>query len=376
MTEYSLETGDSLVIVSSGESEKLIETYELQSYDYTTGQSIDLTEEAITNAIVDVTSETKPIIYFINNHSAFPIEAFTTIMTELQNDANEVNTVDLLTTGKVPEDCSCLVITTLKEDITEIERDYIIDYINKGGKILALCGETTGTVTLTNFNQILDLYGISLEEGTIFEGETENMLSGYPDIIVEEFENGSLLKDGDNLKVALVDATPITLTEDEGKLEELNVEYERLITTSDSAFVRKNLNITSTTRTSQDSEEGTYIAGVLATKTLTTAEDSEESGLTSKLIVYSNSMFTTDMAIPLGQYQYPFVSFYNNIDIVPNAVLYLNEREDIITIRKNYDTVTFTATQSQENIVKAIIFITPIVIMVMGIVVWLIRRRI
>ena len=69
------------------------------------------------------------------------------------------------------------------------------------------------------------------------------------------------------------------------------------------------------------------------------------------------------------------LKLYNNYDVVLNSIAYLNEREDIITIRKDYDTVAYTATELQNNIVMAIIFIIPLVIIIIGIIVWQVRRR-
>ena len=64
MTEYSLEADDSLIIVSSGDNEKQVSQYDMYTYDYSTYETIDTTEEAITNAILDVTTEEKPKIFF------------------------------------------------------------------------------------------------------------------------------------------------------------------------------------------------------------------------------------------------------------------------------------------------------------------------
>ena len=71
MQEYLLETTDSLILVQSGELKQEITQSDLYTIDYTTYQSIDTTEEAITNAIVNVTTEKKPKLYFMTNHIAY-----------------------------------------------------------------------------------------------------------------------------------------------------------------------------------------------------------------------------------------------------------------------------------------------------------------
>ena len=58
-----------------------------------------------------------------------------------------------------------------------------------------------------------------------------------------------------------------------------------------------------------------------------------------------------------------------------NSVAYSEEKEDQIRIRKNYESVTYTPTEFQNNVVLAIIFIIPLVIVIAGIIIWQVRRR-
>ncbi len=373
MQKYSIESTDTLILISSEDKEKTISEYDLYTFDYSTYEEIDVTEETITNAIIDITTANKPVIYFMNNHVMYNMNYFESVLTSLENEANEIKEIDLLTTGVVPENCDTLIITSLKEDITAGERDKIIEYINRGGELLLMCGANIEDIQLPNFQVVLEQYGITLGNGTvsgkgvIFEGSSSNMLSGYPDIIVEEVPSNSITKNINmSMSVCFIDATPIIINND--KLEELGVEYETLITTSDKAFIRTDLTQKSATRTSEDSEYGEYVIGILATKKI-------DDNTSSKIVIYSNELFATKKPIQLMGYTYEIVDLYNNKDIVLNSVAYLNEREDIITIRKNYDSVSYTVTKLQNNIIMAIIFIIPVVVIGIGIIVWQVRRR-
>ena len=80
-----------------------------------------------------------------------------------------------------------------------------------------------------------------------------------------------------------------------------------------------------------------------------------------------------------------FMSTYSNfqkLSRVSNLILGeyerisdLPEKEDQIRIRKNYESVTYTPTEFQNNVVLAIIFIIPLVIVIAGIIIWQVRRR-
>ena len=94
------------------------------------------------------------------------------------------------------------------------------------------------------------------------------------------------------------------------------------------------------------------------------------------LIIYANGIFATEVEIPINENYalYP-IERNNNKDLALNSVAYLTEREDTITIRKSTSTVTISPTETEDTIVKIIIFAVPIAIIILGIVVWQVRRR-
>ena len=367
MNEYSLQTTDSLVLITCGDREKEVTENDMYTFDYSTYQSIDTTEEAITNAILDVTTEEKPKVYFMSNHLAYDVNYFSSIMKTMEDEANEVETIDLFANGGIPEDCDCLVISTLKEDITEQERDNLTNYINNGGKLLLMCGPNITGTNLSNFQAVLDLYGVSISNGVIFEGESSNMIAGYPDFIIETTQSTSLTQNLNmSMNICLLDAGEITFNED--KLEDLGVEYEVLAKTSEKSFVRTDVTQNTASRTDKDGEEKSSTVAAIATKKI---DDSK----TSKLVIFSNELFAMDMPVQISGYQMYTVSLYNNSDMILNSVSFLNEREDTITIRKTSEQVNYTVSELQNNIIMAIIFTIPVLIIILGIVVWLRRRK-
>ena len=70
------------------------------------------------------------------------------------------------------------------------------------------------------------------------------------------------------------------------------------------------------------------------------------------------------------------ISIRQNKDIILNTIAYLSDREDAIRIRKDTGLVTFDAITEQENrAVLWIIFAIPVIIIVAGIVVAIVRKR-
>ena len=373
MTKYDLDSTDSLIVIKTGDKEKTLSMSDLYTYDYTTYQQIDTTEEAITNAIVEITLDEKPQIYILSGNTYYQTDqALASIIATLQEESNDVNYLDILSKGSVPEDCDCLIITTLGKDISELERDQILQYIQKGGKIMLLTSQNLLEDETPNFDTILQQYGISIGYGAIFEQDTSKMLQNAPEFIITDVNtSSSVMQDIDmKLQMCLTDAGKIEFA-DEDKLTELGVQYETIASTGDTAFVRTNFDINSYTRTEQDGPEEEMIVGALVTKTI-----SEDDNIQSKLIIYSNEICASNLQVPISNQYYSYaVDLYNNEDVILNSISYLTERTDTITIRKTSEQEIYTVTDQEDAIIKTIIFILPVIIIGIGLVVWQVRRR-
>lgn len=368
-TKYNISESDSLIVVKSGEKEKTLTLNDLYTYDYSTGQQIDKTEEAITNAIVEVTLDEKPHIYILSGKAYYDTEqALSAIVSTLQDESNDVDYVDILTTGEIPSDCDCLIITTLGQDLSELERDKILDYINNGGKILMLTSQNMLDVDTPNFDQILEQYGVTLGYGAVFEQDTSKMLQDSPNMIIEDVSASFMSKLDMKIKMCLINAGKIEFAADD-KLEELGVTYETVATTTDKAFVRTNFDTKSSSRTEQDSEEGSAIVGAYVNKKISDDKNSQ-------LIIYSNELFASNVQVLISSQYYTYaVELYNNEDVILNSISHLTEREDTIVIRKTNESETYSVTDQEDVVIKTIIFVVPIMMIFTGIVVWIFRRR-
>lgn len=367
-TKYNIDTSSQLIVVKSGEKETTLATSDLYTYDYTTYEQIDTTEEALTNAIMEVTIDVKPHIYVLQGKAYNdPERSLGIIANKLKDEANEVELLDILTKGSVPEDCSCLIITTLKQDLADLERDKILEYINKGGKLLILSSQNTIQTDTPNFDKILEQYGVSINYGVILEQDNGKTLYDTPNMIVAEASATFMNKIDMALKLFIANAGKIKFAESD-KLEELGVTYETIAETSEKSFVRTDLSKTSKSRTDGDSEEGSCIVGAHVTKKISDDKSSQ-------LIIFSDETFASTAQLVLGYQSMYAVYMYNNEDIVLNSVSHLTEREDTITIRKTNEAERYTVTDQEDVIIKTIIFAVPAIIIIIGIGVWVYRRR-
>lgn len=372
--KYGIESGSTGIIVECGDKSKVLTESDLVTYDTTTYETISIAEERLTSAIVSVTTDDIPKIYFLEGYSDFTLSYnMNYLNVYLENEITEVDTLNILSTGNVPEDCDTLIITSPSKDFDDVAKTAIIDYINRGGNILWLNAAMANTADLPNVNEVLALYGVNpFEVGIIRETDASKMVSGSPDLIIPNLGYSSITEDIYSDGIIFANATKININE-EG-LEDLNVVETDLATTSSGAYFRTNFNNSATTA-EEGEETGSFVVGAELEKTITEAnEETGEQAKTSTLIIYGENYFISDYQLAQNS-QYPAIQLGNNKDLILNSLAYLSDREEDITARKSTGTVTYTATEQQDTIVRVIIFAVPAVIILVGLIVWQKRRR-
>lgn len=375
-SEYGVTTDAKLVAVQSSQRYKIIDANDMYTYDSTTYQTIDITEQKLTNAILDVTIAKKPQIYFLTGHGEYGIDdsgAAYMLKTYIENDVNDVNTLDLLSVD-MPETCDILIIANPTSDFTDLETEKIQNYINGGGKIIWLqdpyvtVQTTQNEVSMPNINKILSQFGISFSNGIVCEQSTNNMVAGAPDLIIPQMTYNSIVKDlYTDGSVILMDAGRINNVSGE-EMEKLNVTASPFLKSTEESYYRENVNSDISQKLDTD-ETGPFILAETLTKQI---DDDTQ----ATLVAYSNALFASNYIIQLSGSIGTPISLRENKDIILNTVAYLSDREDAIRIRKDTGIVTFDSyTEQQNRIVLAIIFGIPVLIIIVGIIIVIIRRR-
>lgn len=373
--KYGIESGTQGIIIECGDKSKVLTEQDLVTYDTSTYETISVAEEKLTSGIKSVTTDKVPKVYFLEGYSDFSLgDNMNYLNMYLGNEINEVNELNVLSTGKIPDDCDTLVITNPNKDFDDVTTNAILDYIKSGKNILWLNAAVKTNNNLPNVNEVLAEYGIKpFEVGVIRETDSSKMVMNSPSLIIPEVESSTVTKDLYNTTgVILINATKINV--DTEKLEELNVEEEDLIKTSENSYFRTNFNTKSETPT-EDEEKESFVVGAEFQKTI--KEEDEENNtpaVMSKMIVYGENYFISDYQLSENS-QYGAIQLAYNKDLMLNSIAYLVDREEDITARKSTGTVTYTATDEQDIIIRTVIFSVPALIIFAGIVVWQVRRK-
>ena len=356
------------IIVTYNNNQEELNINDLYGYKFLTDtyyyESLDLCEEKITNTILDLINNSENNVYCYITHSAYNSAYIDTI----SNNYNNIKFITLEDDIKMIEHCKCLIIPAIIEDISENEKNVIINYINNGGNILLL-QESKSLITeeMPNFTEIMNLYGVNITEGVVLESDSEKMIKNKPGYILADYNVGN-----DSGNICMIEPGVISFSDNE-TLERLGVKYNVIAKASDTAFLRTDMTVHDYSMTDSDSKLENAILGAEITKNI--SEDT-----VSKMIIYSNSIFATDQTITINDIltnetlKVPAISINDNEKAIVNSINYLINNDNRVFIRKNSLESIPTLKFIQSSICVQTIFVIPMIIIIIGYIVWRIRK--
>lgn len=375
--ENDLQEGYYVLIMESGDSKKVIDaSTDFSSYDYTTYQTIDTTEQTITNSILSLTEENKPKAYFLTGHNEYSSNEIGLLTSFLTNEAFELDTLNIATQNAIPEDCDILAILSPDSDLLDAEVNVIKNYISNGGKIYFSMDVLSQEVSLPNFQSVLDEFGVSVQNGYILEYDETAGNSNYPYVFMPQVSSTNEITADiySDSFMWLAYSAKLNYKSDE-ELLNLNVTKETLLSSSEDAVFVSDLSSDMATA-AQTAQTGIADIAALMTKTITkTNEVGEEETVEAKLVISGTGNFYCDYIVSELTSNYPISYIGSNKDFVINAFSYLGDKGNTISIRKDLANSTYLPTEKQNAIVMTIITVVPIIIILIGITVLAYRKK-
>lgn len=319
-SQYSKEevNANSLIFVSDKRS-KVVDFYSLYGYSEEAqmyaayGQSVSPDqfngENEITAALDYVTTDVLPKVYVLVGHEEFELG---TVATSAVNSQNiELVDLDLVTKKDVPDDCACLLVLAPKADISDSELESILTYLENGGRIL-VSALTKGNqqTEMTNFNKLLDAYGVTAGEGFVIEGESSSY-NIYPHYLLPTLQSHEITNPMISSKFHVY--LPIAQNFTESQNHRSSLEVTPLLTTSDSAYARVNLDNDSIEKADDDLEGPFDVAFAVS--------ESVEKGETRAVIIASPYFLEEN-----------FISYSGNMNMLLNSLKWMCDLEDNINI--------------------------------------------
>ena len=317
-------------------------------------------EGQLTSAINYVISDNMPILYTLEGHDE---ASMSTTMTETIQKANiEIQSLNLLTQEAVPDDASCLFIFAPATDLSEDEANKIITYLENGGKALIVSDYTDQE--MPNFASVLENYGVQTVDGIVMEGDTSHYISQNPYYLLPNIESNDVTSGLSSQSRYVLLALAQGIETMDNIRDSLNI--ESILTTSDSAYSKTDLENMQTMEKESSDIEGPFDLGVSIT------EDVGDDAQTQIVYFASSSIFDDTIN--------SYVSG-TNYELLSSSLSWLcqSEEEDTNTISiasKSLDTSTLTISAADVSFWS--IFVTaviPVCILLIGFGIWMKRRK-
>jgi len=349
------------LIVESGKTFKVILPYELYNISYNQqGQPMLLgysTEQKVTSAILYVGTGYTPVVYELTGHNEDSLVSLG-IDKALGDENFSLSAVNLLTQD-IPSNSAVLVVNSPKFDISQVEADKIISYLEQGGRVMFLFDYTEKPLPV--FDSILQTCGLSLDRGIAIEGD-KNHVAGNPLILSPNILAHEITNPLSSSNLNLIIPFSMGIIESERKLR--TVEVTPLLATSKNSWLRTDLNNNQMTMLPGDKPGPVTIAWASNKKKL---DMNEKDGY--RVVVVGSGNLLKPVSL--------FGTVKGNIDFFMNSISWLNGREDSISVRSKSVYRLPLSMNALQIYIFAFIFIIliPLALLGVGLGVWLKRRH-
>lgn len=355
-TEDDLE--DNSLIVVGEKRNKVIpyadmfeSTVNYQTYQYeTTGFD---GEGQVTSAISYVTTDSLPIMYTITGHEEGDMTE--DMKSAIEKENIEMKDLNLLTEESVPDDADCVMLFSPQNDLSEEEADKLITYMENGGKAVIITSYLNKE--MPNLQKVLNNYGIGTMEGVVLEADGQHYISGNPTYLVPNIGSSDAL--GDLSKANSYVLMPVAQAVEKLEDKRDTVTIESLLTTSDSAYVKTNVN--GTLEKEDGDAEGPFDVGVAAT-------ESVDNGETKLIYLTSANLFSQQVDAMVSG---------NNVKLLANSVSWMCDQEQSVSIPSKSTQISYlTVTAASARMWGMVtIGLLPVLCLVLGGGIWFKRRK-
>lgn len=326
-------------------------TVNYQTYQYeTTGFD---GEGQVTSAISYVTTDSLPIMYTITGHEEGDMTE--DMKSAIEKENIEMKDLNLLTEESVPDDADCVMLFSPQNDLSEEEADKLITYMENGGKAVIITSYLNKE--MPNLQKVLNNYGIGTMEGVVLEADGQHYISGNPTYLVPNIGSSDAL--GDLSKANSYVLMPVAQAVEKLEDKRDTVTIESLLTTSDSAYVKTNVN--GTLEKEDGDAEGPFDVGVAVT-------ESVDNGETKLIYLTSANLFSQQVDAMVSG---------NNIKLLANSVSWMCDQEQSVSIPSKSTQISYlTVTAASARMWGMVtIGLLPVLCLVLGGGIWFKRRK-
>ncbi len=319
-------------------------------------------ETDLDTALIRLISPQQRTVYFLTGHGEPDINgsgntAMSNARQTLINKNYTVNTLNLASTNKIPDDAKVIVIAGPKNPLLDQEVSLLKAFVDKGGSLVVM-EDPTPLTSITGSDPLADYlktdWGISLDNDIVID-----LTSNQPlDAISASYSGSSPITQNTTTLTYMPQARSLTA---DPKNPPSGVSLTPLILTSQQSWGETDFNSLRNNTLSFD--KTTDIPGPLIL-----AVAGENSTTNGRVVVFGNSLFATDQAF----------NDYADGDIFINSVDWATQQQNLINITPRQPTQRTFIPPGQFQLIAILlgtIFVIPGLVVGAGISTWLSRRR-
>lgn len=353
-------TLEAMAVNYYGSELNFITRYATQTYSNSSGEKANYiessnAEQAYTSALMIVTdSNPVKITLLTGRGEAVPLNYYQTLMKANGYEVDSVN----ITTEDIPADTNIAVIAVPTVDYTDAEVKKVSDFLNNDGKLEKnlMYIESVQQPDTPKIDELLEEYGIIFEDYYMYDAEASNVSNGYlkVNLAAEEYEKD--IKNNSLAMLTTLYTKPITLKFDEEDMKKTVT----LLKTADTGY-KADMN------SGEKVSSGEQITAAIGYKAVF-GEDNTEGY--SQVLVLGSEFLLDDSILQATQYA-------NSQWILSVTNQMTGKTTSGITIEPSkIGGELFELTDAQISIYKWVfILVIPLIVLVIGVVVWVRRKN-
>lgn len=346
VTEYDT------VVVESGDNTIEIPANNFYQVDFRSAQKVFSGEKILTQGIIDATSETQNKVYMIGGHGELSNDKTHWFRKSIKGEGYKLEDLNIAEANGIPEDTDLLVIPGPTKDYTPDEIYHLIQYAEKGGRILLLMQPFEEKEKISNLAMFVSTLGVDLNSNIAIDAQRNAFQDPFS--IIPEYKIHPITNELKEAGLAVI--MPFSLGLEQS--DNIKKGFVPMLSTSSNSWGETNFK-TKEPKFDENDDKGP----------LTVAAYVEKSGKEKpmKAIVIGNAFIATNEIINLN----------GNEDLLMNSINYLQDKEDKLSIRpKTRQSEPLTLKGNEGNYLFGILVIgIPAIILIIGMVIFIRRKN-
>ena len=310
----------------------------------------DITEQEVVNSYAKAINEAI-------DHLEYKDADYTKVTEAIEKANITLSDLALLKEDAVPEDAAALIINGPTTDFSEDDASKVIDYINRGGKVLITCNfQAQG---LENFESILSACGMERVSGIVMENDKSYYYSNTPYYLLPDVNSSAYTSSVSGSYIFAPYSEAITYGEDTD-----DTTYTALLETTDKAVSKTDAANATTSELEEGDAAGPFAVAVAMEKTI-------DEDTVAKVVVAGSVEMFADSADQIVS--------GNNSAMFTDIIAQMVGDSDLATSvipTKDYTLSAITVDAAAGVLYGlGLMIVLPVIMMILGIVIWASRRK-